>query len=95
MAAWESSLAWAASPFWFRHDLRINLEPAVRIESQPYGKQAGCNIFALPSFAHANSRSLKAIMKPSERQQSPADHLDSVGVCSYNDLARLLNVSKI
>ena len=34
-------------------------------------------------------------MTPSERQQSLADYLDSVGVCSYQDLARLLNVSEM
>ncbi len=34
-------------------------------------------------------------MSPTERQQSIADYLDSVGVCSYQDVARLLNVSEM
>lgn len=34
-------------------------------------------------------------MNPSERQRSTVDYLDSVGVCSYQDLARMLNVSEM
>jgi DeoR/GlpR family transcriptional regulator of sugar metabolism len=34
-------------------------------------------------------------MTPTERQQAIVDYLDSVGVCSYQDLARLLEVSEM
>jgi DeoR/GlpR family transcriptional regulator of sugar metabolism len=34
-------------------------------------------------------------MNPSERQQAILDHLDSIGACTYQDLARLLGVSEM
>lgn len=34
-------------------------------------------------------------MNPSERQQAIVDHLDALGVCSYQELTRLLRVSEM
>jgi DeoR/GlpR family transcriptional regulator of sugar metabolism len=35
------------------------------------------------------------LMSPSERQPAIEEHLDAVGVCTYQDLARLLDVSEM